>query len=78
MYIVMYIVYTVYKVQGRGADLPFFLRLGHGPILDKSAAYSVAILRHMLSLYLPNSNSSNREAISTISKVFGITRLWVD
>ena len=23
----------MYTVQGRGADLPFFMRFGHGPIL---------------------------------------------
>ena len=46
---------------------------------DKSAAQSGATLRHMHSRYLPNSNSlicgaSHREAVSTIFKVFGMTR----
>ena len=46
---------------------------------DKSAAQSGTNLRHMHSRYLPNSNSficgaSHREAVSTIFKVFGMTR----
>ena len=46
---------------------------------DKFAALAGATLRHMHSRYLPKSNSficgaSHREAVSTICKVFVMTR----
>jgi hypothetical protein len=50
---------------------------------DKSAAQSGATQRQMHSRYLPNPNTfkcvaSHREAVSTIFKVFGMTRPRVD
>ena len=60
--------YTV-QLHGRGADLPFFLRFVHGPILVKiNLQYSQAQLYGICTLsYLPNPNS----VVSTIFKVFG-------
>ena len=63
----------MYTIHGRGADLPFLLCFGHGPIfvqinLQHSQAQPYG---NMQSRYLPNSNSfifgaSHREAVSTI------------
>ena len=69
----------MYTVHGQGADFPFFIHFGNGPILVQiNLQHSQAHSR-----YLPNSDSlyvehSNREAVSTIFKVFGLTRPWVD
>ena len=46
---------------------------------DKSAAYLATTLRYIHSRYLPNSNlfkclASQREAVSIIFKVFGMTQ----
>ena len=73
--------------NGRGADLPFFLRFDHSSILVKinlqhsqALPYGICIMH---SCYVPNPNSficgtSHREAVSTIFKVFGMTRPRVD
>ena len=75
----------MYTIHGRGADLPIFLLFGHGPILVQiNLQHSQAQpLRHIHLRYFPNSNSlkcgaSHREAVSTIFKVFGMTRSSVD
>ena len=39
------------QLHGRGADLPVFLRFGHGPILVQIN------LQHIQGRYLPKSNS---------------------
>ena len=71
----------MYTIHGRRADLPFFMRLGHGPTLvqinlQHSQAQPYGICTRVI---LPNSNSficgaSHREAVSTIFKVFGMTQ----
>ena len=58
----------MYTGHGRGADPPFFLRFGHGPIL-------VQIFVQILVLIC---GASHREAVSTTFKVFGMTQPRVD
>ena len=68
-------------IHDREADLPFFF-VSNIVGTDKFSALSGATLRIMHLRYLPNSSSfmygtSHREAVSTILKVFGMTRFWV-
>ena len=70
----------MYTVHGRGADLPFFMRFGHGPILvqinlQQSQAQPYGICTRVI--YLTHTHlcgASHKEAVSTIFKVFGMTR----
>ena len=70
----------MYTVHGRGADPPFFMRFGHGKILvqinlQHSQAQPCGICTRVI--YLTQTHdmgASHREAVSTIFKVFSMTR----
>ena len=50
----------MYTVHGRGADLPFFMRFGHGPILvpiNLQHSHAQPYDIHIYYRYLPNLNS---------------------
>ena len=72
----MYIV----TAHGRGADLPLFLRFGHGPILvqiylqhSQAQPYGICTCVIYLTQFII-CGASHRETVSTIFKVFGMTR----
>ena len=69
----------MYTVHGRGANLPFFLRFSHDPILvEINPQHSQVQPYGSICFRVIYLTLTHREAVSAIFKVFGMTRPRMD